>query len=421
MDTRILPFKTFDETEKLGVAPHREVGIPAKNAIAFQTKRAPLGHFEVKKVYDSETSPNFNTNVTIRIPKDNFIPNKHAYLRIKFTGSVTGPSAPALVPTYDMLSGSSPIRLLYNKQIVEEMTSKQIFYEQAFHQSTEERMVAQKLHNDTTAANRATNNTNNVDYYILLPKLLANHIHLPTASYDSEWEMQIRVDSLNRITTGNSTTAPTGTISSIQLVCHGINATEKSIMRSMPHVKSGVLYHFHKCTEIVKIISASTTAPVFSFPSLRGGVSHLVFWAVENSKYTSTVPNVLDKSAFVDIGEGEFQFGTAASNDKFTQRPQRLRMMRYNKSAKESMGVQLDADGLMRDLAVYSWEFTPREQMDLQSGTSSGSVQFNGTEQIKLALEGNPTPNVEMRYFFLFYQPTAGVTKGFNTTTTASH
>ena len=421
MDTKLLPFATFDDKKRLGVVPGKDGVTGASHQIGFQKERSPSGAHEQKRVYDSETNPTFNTNVRIRIPKENFVPSKHSYIRFKLVAAITGPTNPRLLPTFDALSNASPIRLLYNKRIVEEMTAKQIWYESTFHQSGEEKLATEKMQNEGTVLTRQTNNTNNVDYYIYLGKLLSNHIHLPTQAYASEWELQVRLDNLNKIVQGDTATAGVGTLSELQIVCHGHRATENVIASSIPEQLQGLAYHFHDATEIQAVVPASTLTHTFTFPSIRGSVSSLVFWAIDNAKFTSTDPSIIDKGAFSDLGEGEFQFGTTASNDKFTLRPQRMRMMRYNKGARESMGIYLNSEGTITDVPVYHWEFSQREQLDIDSGAGTGSVSFNGTEQIKLTMEAVPAPDVQLRYFFLFYQPTAAVQKGTSTSTTMSH
>ncbi len=416
-------FKVLNPTTELGIVS------PKKNmpsTIKGQSERSPADFYSTKIVLTPEGSVRLNQKIKVRIPRENFVISKHTFVRFNMTAAIAGTANAALLPSFDCLAEGSVVRLLHNNVLVEEITAKQIQFESLMYLSQEERMPIQILQNDDSSTVRTlkiANNTTNKSYYIYLGELLSKHIHLPLSSYEGDWFVEVKFAPLNQMVDGTDAAAAVGTLNEVEIINHGHKVPGKTAEELSVHVRSknGISHHYYDVTEEVVVIAAGTTSPVFSFPQLRGKVSHVVMFAVENAKYTSTVPNIINKSAFVDLGEGTFSYGTSSVRDKWTLLPQELRMIRYNKGARKSNGIQFDASGAVRDLPYYIWELTQREQLDVNAGTSTGNVDANGKDRIALTLASNPNPNVELRYFFLFYQPMRVVIKGITVNKEFSH
>lgn len=407
----------FDVTDQLGVAIKTGPSAfsEAANVIKHQEKRPPVGLSASKIIIPFQGTAGLGIPIRWIIPRQpGFVPSKHAYARIEFAASASGPTTPSIVQSYNMITaGGNSGQLFYNNQEMEKTRPSQLSYESKFHQSSEEKFLSQVLQNEGAIATRRTNNTANVSNYILLSKQLSTHIHKPLDSYPSFWTYELNLDVTNKIVQGaSSTAAGTLTIARADLILQGHTVPRSVVLKSSAKIIAGLEHFGHEVTEVVKIVALGNQTPSFTFNNLRGNVSHIVWYGLDNAKFNSIVPNVLDKESYVDLLEGTYEVGTTTETSKFTGRPQELRVNRYNKGDRESGPIYLDFEGVVKDQPFYTHSFAQTEEIDIISGKSSGSVLFDGTEQITLNLRAVPSPNVEIRYIFLFYRPTAYMIKG---------
>lgn len=407
----------FDVTEQLGVAAKTGASAfpQAANVIKHQEKRPPVDLMASKIVIPFQGTAGLGIPIRWIIPRQpGFVPSKHALVRIELAASATGPTTPSIVQGYNMITAAGNSgQLFYNNQEMEKTRPSQLSYESKFHQSSEEKFLSQVLQNEGAIATRRTNNTANVSNYILLAKQLSTHIHKPLDSYPSFWTYELNLDVTNKIVQGASATAAsTLSIARADLILHGHTVPRSVVLESQKRIMAGLEHFGHEVTEISTVIALGKQTPTFTFDNLRGNVSHVVWYGLDNAKFNSTVPNVLDKESYIDLGEGTVEIGTTTETSKFTGRPQELRAIRYNKGDRESGPIYLDFEGVVKDLPFYTHSFAQTEEIDIVSGKSSGSVMFDGTEQISLNLRAVPSPNVEIRYVFLFYRPTAYMIKG---------
>ena len=418
-------------TRSFGVVSKGSKGVfpGAANVIQHQVDRPPIGVKTFPYMVNSEGTPALGVPIRFRLPKRNFIPNQSAYIRLTFDSVpvVAGGATQVAnyVQGYNMINtGSNAIQLLYSQNPIATLKPEQVMYETKFFQTQQEKYLTQKLGNEGLRATQVANAAvAGKAVYIPLLEFLSDNIQLPLSAYPADFYLEVTLDRLNRLVQGDdaaNTLTNTDGLKTAELIIHGTDVPLQAATESIFKIASGLEYYTHNVTSVTKTLTGNATAKqfTFTFDNIKGSVSNIVFYFLDNAAFISTTAGILNKELFstdtqLKLSDANVQLGTSIEPNLYTGRNQYLEMIRYKSSARESGCLYSTYDDAAKpqDVPIYTMSFSQFEQFDISSGQSSGSVRFDGTEQIVFNFETPPTAFTN-RLVMLIYRPSAQMIKG---------